>query len=140
MPAIVRWSPWRELEAMQRRLGRIFDELELAPASVPAADVYETDGEVVVELEAPGFEEKELDVEVSDHTLVVKGERQEEQEKKNASFWCRERLERTFERRFVLPADVKTDDVSASFSKGVLRVRVPKRAEAKPRKVEISKS
>lgn len=137
MAAIVRWNPWRELEQTQRRMRRMFDELDVTPTAFPATDVYETDSEVVVEVEAPGFEEKEIDLEVFDHTLVIKGERKEEKEQKEKSFWLRERLENTFERRFELPAETDTEKVSAAFAKGVLKVHVPKPAKATPRKVPI---
>jgi HSP20 family protein len=116
---------------------RTFEELDLAPSVFPAADVYETDGEVVVELEAPGFEEKEIDVEVADHTLVITGGRKEEKEQKQKSFWLRERLESTFERRFELPPETDTEKVSATFAKGVLAVHVPKTGKAPARKVPI---
>jgi HSP20 family protein len=116
---------------------RTFEELDLAPSVFPAADVYETDGEVVVELEAPGFEEKEIDVEVADHTLVITGGRKEEKEQKQKSFWLRERLESTFERRFELPPETDTEKVSATFAKGVLAVHVPKTSAAPARKVPI---
>lgn len=137
MATAVRWNPWRELEEMQRRMRRMFEESELRPSTLPAADVFETDGEVVVELETPGFEEKEIDVEVTDHTLVIKGERNEEKEQEKRSFWLRERLEHAFERRFELPPETDTGKVSASFAKGVLSVHVPKDAKAAPRKVAI---
>lgn len=137
MATIVRWNPWRELEQIQHRMRRIFDESDLAPSAFPAADVYETDSEVVVEIEAPGFEEKEIDVEVTDHTLVIKGGRTEEKEQKEKSFWLRERLENTFERRFELPPQTDTGKVSAKFAKGVLSVHVPKTGKAPARKVPI---
>ena len=70
---IVRWTPFMELDSMERRMRRWFEEFGFAPA--PAADVYKTDDEYVVELELPGYEEKELSIEVSDHTLAIKGER-----------------------------------------------------------------
>jgi HSP20 family molecular chaperone IbpA len=69
---IVRWSPFPELEAFDRRFRRMFDEFGIGSTALPAADIYETDKEYAFELEVPGFEEKELSVEVSDHTLVVK--------------------------------------------------------------------
>lgn len=137
MATIVRWNPWRELEQMQHRMRRMFEGSDLAPGGFPAADVYETDSEVVVEIEAPGFEEKEIEVEVADHTLVIKGGRKEEKEQKEKSFWLRERLESTFERRFELPPETDTGKVSADFAKGVLSVHVPKSGKAPARKVPI---
>ncbi|HVA32483.1 MAG TPA: Hsp20/alpha crystallin family protein [Gaiellaceae bacterium] len=104
------------------------------PAVTPAADVYETDGEFVVELEVPGYEEKDLAVELSAHTLTVKGEREAVTEKLR----LHERLESTFERRFELPAETDGERMSASYSNGVLTLRVPKTAEFKPRKIEIT--
>jgi HSP20 family protein len=63
----------QELDSIERRMRRAFEEFGFAPAFVPAADVYETDGELVVEIEVPGYEEQELEIELSDHTLTVKG-------------------------------------------------------------------
>ncbi|HEY7206637.1 MAG TPA: Hsp20 family protein, partial [Gaiellaceae bacterium] len=71
MTALVRWDPLRELESIDRRMRRFFD----FPSLVPPTDVYETEKELVLELEVPGFTEKELDIELSDHTLCVKGTR-----------------------------------------------------------------
>ena len=72
--------PFRELDSMERRARRIFDAWGLVPMLVPAADIYETPDELVVELEVPGFDEKDLDVEVIDHVLTVKGTRKETKE------------------------------------------------------------
>ncbi len=138
MSTLVRWSPFQELDTFERRMRRMLDEVGLAPATLPAADVYETDGEYVFELEAPGFEEKELSIEVTDHTLTVKGERAEEKEKKEKSYRLHERLEKAFERRFELPPEADPDKIAAEFAKGVLTVHAPKAATAKPRKVEIA--
>jgi HSP20 family protein len=134
--AVVKWSPFQELESMERRMRRLFEDAGM-PSPAPAADVYETDGAFVIELEVPGFEEKELDVEVIDHTLTITGERKEEKETKEKTFFLQERLEKQFERRFQLPAETKAESVTASFAKGVLEVRVPKTPEPSPRKISI---
>jgi HSP20 family protein len=136
--AIVKWSPWQELEAMERRMRRLFDEAGVTAAIIPSADVYEAEGEFVVELEVPGFEEKELEIEVADHTLCVKGQRKEEKEKKDKAFQLRERLESSFERRFALPDDVDPGKITATFGKGVLEIHAGKAKEAAPTKVAIT--
>lgn len=136
---VIRWTPFRELDAMERRMRRFFDETGFAPALLPAADAYETDDEYVVELEVPGFEEKDLALEIFDHTLAIKGERTEEKEKEEKTFHLHERLENHFERRFVLPAEADTKELRADFQKGVLVVHAPKSAVAKPRQVPIGK-
>jgi HSP20 family protein len=140
MPAMVKWSPFQELDSMERRMRRMFEEVGFAPTLLPAADIYETGDEFVVELEVPGFEDKELGIEVSDHQLTVKGERTEAKEQKEKAFRLRERFEREFERRFELPAEADTKQVKAKFEKGVLEVHAPKLAVSKPKKIEITKA
>jgi HSP20 family protein len=136
--ALVRWNPIQELDTIERRMRRFFDDVGFTPAPLPAADLYETDQEFVVEVEVPGFEEKQLAVEVSDHTLVVKGERVEEkEEEKGKTFRLQERLARQFERRFELPTSVVVDKLDAAFKDGVLTVHAPKTERATPHKVEI---
>ena len=136
--AIVRWTPFTELDSMERRMRRIFEEIGFAPGLAPAADVYETDDEYVVELEVPGYEEKELSIEVSDHTIAVKGLREKVKEEKTKEFTLHERLEREFERRFVLPREADTEQVKAVFSKGVLEVHAQKVPTAKAKHVAIT--
>jgi HSP20 family protein len=105
---------------------------------VPAADVYETEGEYVYELEVPGFVEKELAVEVTDHTLMVKGTRTVEKEETQRSFRLHERLAKEFERRFELPMEADTETISAKFANGVLELHAPKVRTTEPRKIAIS--
>ena len=137
MPVLERFSPIRELELLDRRMRRIFSDFPLVPALTPAADVYETDRELVVELEVPGYEEKELDIELADHTLVVKGRRTEETEKEERTLRLHERLESTFVRRFELPLETDTEHVTATYGKGVLTLHVPKVPEHTPRRIAI---
>lgn len=134
---LVRWSPFQELESLERRMRRVFGE-ELGAPLLPAADVYETDAEYVVELETPGFADKELTIDVTDHTLAVKGVREAETEKKEKAYLLHERLEKQFERRFSLPEEADVEHVAASFANGVLRVAAPKKAQATPRTVAIT--
>jgi HSP20 family protein len=140
MTTMRKWSPFGELDSMERRMRRMFEEIGFAPTLGPAADIFETDDEFVVELEVPGYEEKELGIEVSDHVLTVKGERKEAKEQEEKAFRLHERLEREFERRFELPAEADTEHIQARFAKGVLEVHAPKLAISKPQKVEITKS
>lgn len=132
---IVRWKPFfPEFDTM----GRFFDEFRLAPLSLPVTDMYETDSEYVYELEVPGFEEKELTVELTDHTLTIKGEQLEEKEREEKTYRLHERLARSFERSFELPLGADTSKIDADFAKGVLTVHAPKEKPEKPRKVKIS--
>lgn len=135
---IVPRNPFAELDAVERRMRRFFDEFGVVPAPLPAADLYETDGEFVLEVDVPGFSEPQLDVAVSDHTLVVKGERSEKKEsEEDKEFQLQERLVRRFERRFELPRSIVVDRIDAEFEDGVLTVHAPKSEKATAHKVEI---
>lgn len=135
--ALVRWSPLQDLDAIERRMRHMLDEVGLVPAW-PAADVYEAKGEYVYELEVPGYEESDLAVEVRDHMLTVRGEKTETKEEKEKTYFVNERLAKRFERRFELPSEAATDRIGAEFKQGVLVVHAPKVAEAKPRTIEIT--
>jgi HSP20 family protein len=138
MRTLERWTPVRELDQWDRRMRDLFGAVGLFPAFVPAANVYETDDEIVVEVDLPGFDEADVDVEISDRALVVTGRRADETEAEKRTVLVRERLETDFERRFVLPAAVDTEHATAEYVNGVLTVHVPKTLASTPRKVEVA--
>ena len=138
MTTIVKWAPFQDLDVIERRMRRMLEDWGVAPAPLPAADLYETEKELVVELDVPGFDEKELALEVTDHTLTIKGERTAEKEEKEKSFYLHERLEKHFERRFTLPHEADTEHIDAKFRTGVLEVHVPKIELTKARRIEIT--
>ena len=139
MTSLVRWSPFRELDLMERQVRRVFEDFGLFPGMAPAADVYETKDEFVIELEVPGYEEKQLGIEVFDHTLTVRGERDVVTEESEKTYRLHERLEKEFERTFVLPQATDVENVKATFAQGVLEVHAPKAKTAGPKKVAIAK-
>lgn len=137
--AIVKWTLFNELDPFERRIRRLFDESGLVTTTpFPPADVYETPEEYVVAIEVPGYEEKELAVELSDHTLAIKGERSQVADEKTKKFALQERLEQEFERRFTLPTTADTQHLEAVFAKGVLEVHAPKTIQTEPQKVAIT--
>jgi HSP20 family protein len=140
MTTMLKWSPFQELDSMERRMRRMFEEIGFAPVLPPAADIYETDDEFVMELDVPGYEEDELAIEVFDHTVRVTGERKEAKDEGEKSFHLHERLEHKFERRFELPVEADTEHVSAKFATGVLELHAPKLEISRPHKVEITKA
>jgi HSP20 family protein len=141
MTTMLRWSPLRDLDPMERRFQRLFDDgAWTAAGALPATDVYETGGEYVVELEVPGFDQKDLEIEVTDHLLTVTGERNEERETEEKAFRLHERLEDRFERRFELPREADPEHLRATFEKGVLAVHAPKVGRPTAKRIEISKA
>ncbi len=89
-----------------------------------------------LKLEVPGIEEKDLDIRVENNTLTVHGERKFEKEEKEENFRRVERQYGSFTRSFTLPQTVDAENVSASYDKGVLKISLPKKAEAKPKQIK----
>ena len=126
-------------------LGRpIFDiepfwQRELSWGATPAVDIVEKDSGFEVTVELPGMDEKNLEVKLSDGTLTIKGEKQEEKEEKKKDYYLQERHFGSFERSFAVPEGVDVDKIEASFKKGVLTLMLPKKPEAqKPaKKIEV---
>lgn len=145
--AITRWTnrnPWRELDALTSRLGLIDDAFPTpskAGAWLPAVNVEETADELVLTAELPGLTESDVELEVENNILTLRGEktevRHEGDENKKYHLW--ERSYGSFQRSFTLPRTVKADHIAAEFVDGVLHVRMPKVAEAKSRKIAIGK-
>jgi HSP20 family protein len=146
--AITRWDPFREVAALQNRVNSLFrdfteGESSMTTASfIPAVDIYEDEKKVILKLEVPGIEEKDLDVSIENNTLAVKGERKFEKEEKEENFHRIERRYGSFFRAFTLPTTVDTDSIAASYNAGVLKLELKKKPEAQPKqiKVNVSKS
>lgn len=130
----------RDLELMEQRMRRLFPFPPIVAPIAPAADIFETKDEFVFELEVPGYEEKELDVELSDHLLTITGKRQVEKESTEKEMRLHERIESSFARTFQLPSETDGKQLKATYGKGLLTLHVPKTAEAKPLKVPIGKA
>ncbi len=141
-------NPSREFEDIYDRMRQLmslaFGDLAFTPALAaawtPLADISETDDAYLVEVELPGVNKDQVNVDVNDRELVITGEIAEPQEEEEEGRRRRRRAHRTgcFEFRTTLPADIDPQGVSASLSDGILTVRVPKSEAAKPRHVEIS--
>jgi HSP20 family protein len=143
--AITRWDPFRDVIALQNRVNSLFRDFSesgdsaLTTASfVPAVDIYEDPQKVVLKLEVPGIEEKDLDVRVENHTLTVKGERRFEKEEKEENFHRIERRYGSFYRAFTLPSTVDSENIAASYNAGVLKLELKKKAEAQPKQIKVS--
>jgi HSP20 family protein len=143
--AIVRWDPFRELVAMQERLNRFFDEARRSDDDVmtqgdwiPAVDIFQTDQhEVVLKAELPGLKREDIDVQVENNTLTIKGERRQEKSVAKEHYHRVERCYGTFSRSFSLPNTIDSEKVRAEYRNGVLSVTLPLREEAKPRQIQV---
>jgi HSP20 family protein len=144
MTVLTRWEPFREFSTLQDRLNRLFRESEgreeaLATTSfAPAVDVYEDEHNVTLKIEVPGIDEKDIDVRIENNALTVHGERKFEKEEKEENFRRVERQYGSFTRTFTLPTTVDAEKVSANYDKGILKIALPKKAEAKPKQIKVS--
>ena len=144
---IVRWTPFRDLSTVQERVNKLFDDVIKTPyrpdegfsmaAWAPAVDIYETDKEIVLKAELPEMLEKDIDIKVEDNNLIICGERRMEKEVKEESYHRVERSYGSFHRSFTVPQSVDRENIKASYKDGVLKVVLPKKAEATPRQIKI---
>lgn len=136
-------SPWRELEEMSDRLNTLFSspgqgEAQTRAVWTPSVNVEETKEELLLTAELPGMGIDDIDIEVENNVLSLRGEKKEDREEKDdRRYHLWERCYGAFERSFTLPRTVKADQISAHFRDGILHVHMPKAPEAKSRKISI---
>ncbi len=147
MTVLTRWDPFREFSTLQDRMNRLFresygpegrEEALTTSTFAPAVDVYEDEHNVLLKIEVPGIDEKDIDIRIENNTLTVHGERKFEKEEKEENFRRVERSYGSFTRSFTLPNTVDHENVTADYDKGVLKIKLAKKAEAKPKQIKIS--
>jgi HSP20 family protein len=150
MTLLTRWEPLREFSSMHdrmNRMSRLFRESYSPEAPeealtttnfAPPVDIYEDEHNITLKLEVPGIDEKDIDVRIENSTLTVHGERKIEKEEKEENFRRVERQYGSFTRSFTLPSTVDTGQVSADYEKGVLKIKLAKKAEAKPKQIKVN--
>jgi HSP20 family protein len=138
MTMITRIDPFRELASFFENFTEAGGKEQLTAGSfVPPVDVYEDEHHLTLKLEVPGVNEGDINVSVENNTLTVQGERKFEKEEKEENFHRIERRYGSFVRTFRLPNTVDPEKVEASYDKGILKIMLAKRAEAKPRQIKV---
>ena len=141
MTMITRIDPFRELAGFFENFADVTgargSEESTFGTFTPAVDVYEDEQNLVLKLEVPGMSEEDLKVSLENNSLTVTGERKFEKEEKEENFHRIERRYGTFTRTFRLPNTVDAEKVDASYDKGVLKVTLAKRAEAKAKTIKV---
>jgi len=146
MTLLTRWDPFREFVTLQDRMNRLFrdsfgegrDEALTTTSFAPPVDVYEDEHAVTLKIEVPGIDEKDVDVRIENNTLTVHGERKFEKEEKEENYRRVERQYGSFTRSFTLPTTVDPEKVQADYDKGVLKIQLAKKAEAKPKQIKVN--
>jgi len=137
----------RDFSTLQDRVNRIFresfspegsDEALTTSNFAPPVDVYEDEHNITLKIEVPGIDEKDINVTIENNTLTVRGERRFEKDEKEENFHRVERMYGSFTRSFTLPNTVDPVQVSAHYEKGVLKIRLAKKAEAKPKLIKVN--
>ncbi len=141
------WRPLNELSKLRREMDRLWEDFfgereVMTPEAtwVPAVDVSETDDAIVVKAEVPGMDPKEIDISFSGDLLTIKGEKKQRTEEKKENYHRIETRYGAFSRTIRVPVQVDADKIEASYDKGVLKIVLPKKEEAKPKQIEIKTS
>lgn len=148
--ALMRWDPFRELEDMNERLNRVFGRANLARSSeaaskdalvgfdwAPTVDISESAEEFQIKAELPEVKKEDVKISIEDGVLRISGERKQEKEEQGKKWHRVERTYGSFMRTFTLPSNVDDSKVRADYKDGVLTLRLPKSAQAKPKSVDI---
>jgi HSP20 family protein len=136
-------DPLRELEQLQRRMDRLFQNafgLERSPWRVgvyPLVNISEDRDHVYVRAELPGVKAQDLEVTLQDHSLILRGERKIPAEEKQVNYHRRERESGFFRRVMALPMPVQGEKVEAACKDGILTIKLAKPEQVKPRKIEV---
>jgi HSP20 family protein len=143
---IIRRDPFREMMTLRNAMDRLFDSAFVGPSvgldQVQswdlALDVTENADEYVVKASLPGMNPDDLEVTYNNNTLTIKGEIKAEEHKEGEHYHLRERRWGSFSRSVTLPSNINANQISASYENGVLKLRLPKAEEAKPKRITVN--
>ena len=145
--ALVRWNHWREIDTLQHQMNRLFGEA-LVPTTakqenkgflkVPAAEMNETADAIHLKLEIPGMEAKDLDVQVTENTVSISGERKSETKTEDKGITRTEFHYGKFQRVVPLPSKIQNDKVQAQYKDGILNLTLPKTEAEKNKVVKVN--
>ena len=148
MNNMTRWEPAREMMTLREAMDHLFNDAFTRPFSTmrdgganwsaPAIDMYQTENDVVVKAAVPGFKADEVQINVTEDVLTIKGELKQEEEKKEKSWQIREHRWDSFERSISLPTAVTADQARADFENGILTITLPKSERVKPKTITIN--
>ncbi|BBA78721.1 heat shock protein Hsp20 [cyanobacterium endosymbiont of Rhopalodia gibberula] len=146
--ALIRYSNNRELDTLQRQMNRLFDDVfsttfernMKGAASVPAAELSETDDAILLKLEVPGMRKEDLDVQVTKEAVYIKGERKQEFVSEDKGITQSEFRYGKFERAVALSSLVDNTNVTAEYKDGILHLTIPKAEDEKSKVVKVNLS
>lgn len=135
------WSSdlFSEMERLRREMNGLFSQYGRtpAPSTFPLVNIYESNDAISVTAELPGFSTEQVNITYSDGILTLAGKRQPVGAVKDMTVVRRERSEGDFEKTLQIPTKIKQDEISATFSNGILSITLPKAEEVKPKSISI---
>ena len=149
---MVPWRPFTEMSRWEREMERMFGDFfgrSLRPLwderrwparldiSAPAVDLYEERDEIVAKAELPGMGKDDIEVNIDDHQLTIRGQKKKEEEVKEKDYYRSERSYGSFIRVLDLPSEVQVEKARAAFKNGVLEIRLPKTEQAKRKEIKV---
>jgi len=148
MMDLIRFNPLREMVSLRERMNRLFDDPLFRSDGrndeaetggwLPAVDMFEKDGHLVIKAELPGMDKKDISLDFKDGVLTLSGVRKNENEVKEENFYRREMTYGKFIRSFSLPADSDAEKIKAEFQNGLLTIEVPKPEQYKPKQIKVN--
>ena len=145
--SIVKWDPFKDLVNLRDTMNRMFSESGLprrgwdedftTSSWAPRVDIFEKGDNIVMKAELPGISKEDIDINVENNILTLKGERKREKEVEEENFYRIERYHGTFSRSFTLPRTVDPEKIDAKYRDGVLELTLPRAEEAKQKKIQI---
>ncbi len=145
--SILKYDPFKELKSLQDEMNRLFmtslprniSEEEMASGGwSPSVDIYESEGEIVLEAELPGMKREDFELSIEDNVITISGERHFEKKEDGDNYHRVERSYGSFTRSFNLPRTVSAEGTSADFKNGILRVSLPKKEGSESRKIKVT--
>lgn len=143
--ALIRYSPWKEIETLERNLNQLLGDFVPTSlkdlntvARVPAAEMTETEDTIVLKLEIPGMEAKDLDIQVTEDSVSITGERKSQTAVEGKNKTKTEFYYGQFHRVVSLPVPVQNTNVTADYKDGILHLTLPKLVEEKSKVVKVS--
>lgn len=143
---MIKWEPFRDMWSTQRRMNRLFcdhlrepESTELSMGSwIPAVDIFEDEGEVVLKAELPEIDRKDVKISIEGNTLTLSGSRNLDKETERDKYRRVERSYGSFSRAFSLPTTLDQEQVKADYKDGILRITLPKKPEHKPKQITVN--
>jgi len=140
--ALQRWSPFRNVSTLHDEIDRLFEDAIFTPATMktaimPAVNIREKNGAILIEADLPGLKEEDIEVEIGNDFVTLRGERKSEEETKEKNYYRKESTWGSFSRTIALPVEIKSEKATAEMKNGILTLTLPKAQPPKTKTIKL---